>query len=187
MDECGEGDLVRKCLGGDAEAFQALAQRYYRPVAAYLFRRLGRSDVVEDLAQETFLQAYRSLRSGTRPQHFSSWLFGIAGNCAGKYLRRRRPVLFDPGAPPGQPAVEPELTAREEQEETQHLLKLLDVELAGLPEETRELLKMKHQGGLTCEQIAAELGRPVGTIKSLLSRTYRLLRDRLRPAGEDGP
>src|SRR5262249_50739911 len=138
VDERCEGDLVRLSLGGDAEAFQALTRRYYRPVAAFLLRRLGRSDVVEALAQETFLEAYRSLRQGARPQHFSSWLFGIASNRAGKYLRRRRPLLFDPGTPPAQPAVEPELTAREEQEETQHLLKLLDVELAGLPDETRE-------------------------------------------------
>jgi RNA polymerase sigma-70 factor (ECF subfamily) len=185
MDEGGEVDLVRRSTGGDAGAFQALAQRYYRPVAAFLLRRLGRPDVVEDLTQETFLEAFRALGEGARPERFSSWLFGIAANRAGKWLRRRRPVLFDPAAPPEQPAVEPELAALEEQEETKHLLELLDRELAGLPDQTRRLLHMKHQRGLTCEQIAAELGRPAGTVKSLLSRTYRLLRDRLRPAGED--
>jgi RNA polymerase sigma-70 factor (ECF subfamily) len=182
-----EVDLVQRSLDGDVEAFQALAHRYYRPVAAFLLRRLGRSDIVEDLTQETFLEAFRALRQGTKPETFSSWLFGIASNRAGKWLRRRRPVLFDPDAPPTQPAVESEMAAREDQEEMKHFLKILDGELANLPDETRQLLRMKHQDGLTCEQIAAKVGRPIGTIKSLLSRTYRLLRERLRPAGEDLP
>jgi DNA-directed RNA polymerase specialized sigma24 family protein len=49
------------------------------------------------------------------------------------------------------------------------------------------MLDLKHRQGQTCEQIAEQLGRPVGTIKSLLSRTYKLLRVRLAPRGEDGP
>jgi RNA polymerase sigma-70 factor (ECF subfamily) len=183
----GEDELVRRCLGGDAEAFGLLADRYYRPVAAFLYKRLQKADVVEDLAQETFLEAFRSLRAGQRPEHFSSWLFGVAHNLCGKWLRRKRPALFDPAVPPATPAAAPELQALEEREEQQSLLAALAAELASLPEETREVLKMKHEHGRTCEQIASRTGRPVGTIKSLLSRAYKTLRDRLRPAGEDGP
>ncbi len=179
-----ERELVERALGGDAGAFQALAGRYYRPVAAFLLRRINQSDVVEDLVQETFLEAFRALREGRRPEHFTSWLFGIAHNRAGRWLRKRRPVLFDPADPPATPAVLPELAARAEQEELEQRLAALDDELAGLPDELRQLLEMKHRRGLTCEQMARELGRPTGTIKSLLSRTYRLLRQRLAPPGE---
>jgi RNA polymerase sigma-70 factor (ECF subfamily) len=182
-----EALLVQRCLGGDTRAFEALAERYYRAVSAFLFRRVDRFDVVEDLAQETFLQAFRSLQTGQRPQHFSSWLFGIAHNISGKWLRRRRPVLFDPADPPRTLTVAPELAIHEELEEQQKRLALLDVGLASLPEEIRQVLHLKHTDGRTCEQIARDLGRPVGTIKSLLSRAYRTLRDRLRPAGEDRP
>jgi RNA polymerase sigma-70 factor (ECF subfamily) len=179
-----DGDLVQRCLSGDTAAFQALTARYYRPVGAFLFKRLRRADLVEDLAQETFLEAFRALKQGRRPEHFSSWLFGIAHNCCGKWLRRKRPHLYDPDHPPEQAAVDPELDARAELEEQQKLLQALDARLAELPEETRRLLRLKHRDGKTCEQIAAEVGRPVGTIKSLLARTYKALRERLRPAGE---
>ena len=81
------------------------------------------------------------------------------------------------------PAAAPsEAVLREEEEEQRKRLAELDRALAGLPEETRRLLEMKHRGEKTCEQIAAETGRPVGTIKSLLSRTYKLLRAALAPA-----
>ena len=77
-------------------------------------------------------------------------------------------------------AVLSEAELREEEEEQRKRLADLDRALAGLPEETRRLLEMKHKGEKTCEQIAAETGRPVGTIKSLLSRTYKLLRAALK-------
>ncbi len=80
-----------------------------------------------------------------------------------------------------------EADLREEEEEQRKRLEELDRALAGLPEETRRLLEMKHRGEKTCEQIAAETGRPVGTIKSLLSRTYKRLRAALAPAGEGRP
>jgi RNA polymerase sigma-70 factor (ECF subfamily) len=182
-----DADLVRRCLGGDGAAFEALAQRYYRPVGAFIYKRVGRCDLVEDLAQETFLEAYRALKEGRRPEHFSSWLFGIAHNCCGKWLRRRRPVLFAPDEAPELGAVAPELSALEEQEEQERLLAALDAGLSGLPEEVRRMLELKHRHGRTCEQIAAELGRPVGTVKSLLSRTYKALRALLGPRGEDEP
>lgn len=185
MDSQQQRDLVARAGRGDAEAFSALAARYYRPVAAFLLRRVSRPDVVEDLVQETFLEAYRSLGDGARPENFSSWLFGIASNRAGKWLRRKKPVLFDPDAPPTTPSTPSDLDARAELEEQQHRLAALDAGLAALPDDLRELLRMKHHRGLTCEQIAAELARPVGTIKSLLSRTYKLLRERLAPAGSD--
>src|SRR5262245_23549660 len=92
----GETELIERTLRGDTEAFQSLAGRYYRPVGAFLLKRVGRPDLVEDLVQETFLEAFRALREGRRPEHFSSWLFGIAHNRAGRWLRKRRLVLFDP-------------------------------------------------------------------------------------------
>src|SRR5262249_50208308 len=131
-------------------------------------------------------EAYRSLGDGACPEHFSSWLFGIASNRAGKWLRRKRPILFDPAAPPTTPSTPSEIDAHAELEEQQRRLAALDAGLAALPDDQRRLLEMKHRRGLMCEQIAAELGRPVGTIKSLLSRTYKLLRERLAPAGSEG-
>jgi RNA polymerase sigma-70 factor (ECF subfamily) len=179
----GEALLVERALRGDARAFHDLTLRYYRPVSAFVLRRVQRPDVVEDLAQETFLEAFRSLRAGRRPEVFASWLFGIAHNCCGKWLRRKRPRLFDANEQPDLIADCGDVPALEEFEEQQKRLRLLEDGLSGLPEDARRLLELKHRHGRTCEQIAAELGKPVGTVKSLLSRTYKLLRDRLGPAG----
>jgi RNA polymerase sigma-70 factor (ECF subfamily) len=174
-----EADLVGRAAGGDAEAFRLLAVRYYRPVGGFILKRVGRPDVAEDLAQETFLAAWQSLREGKRPEHFSSWLFGIAHNHCGKWLRRKRPRLFAPDAAPDLAAAPSEAALREEAEEQEKRLARLEAGLAELPEETRRLLELKHRRNKTCEEIAGELGKPVGTVKSLLSRTYKLLRERL--------
>ena len=178
-----DSGLVRRCLGGERDAFHELTVRYYRPVGAFLLKRVQRPDVVEDLAQETFLEAYRSLKAGRRPENFSSWLFGIAVHCCGKWLRRKRPALFDPADPPDLPPTPHAAAEAEEREEQEQRLTMLEQGLTVLPPETRTLLEMKHRQGKTCEQIAAELRQPVGTIKSQLSRAYKALRERLAPPG----
>jgi RNA polymerase sigma-70 factor, ECF subfamily len=181
-----DAELVRLTLQGRTEAFHHLTERYYRPVGGFILKRVQRPDLVEDLVQETFLEAFRALKDGRKPEHFSSWLFGIAHNRCGKWLRRKRPVLFDPDQAPELPAAVSEQTLREEREEQQKLLASLDAALHHLPEDTRRLLELKHRDGKTCEQIAGELGRPVGTVKSLLARTYKQLRSRLAPrTGEE--
>src|SRR4051794_2987922 len=92
-----DGPLVRRCLAGDRAAFHDLTPRHYRPVSAFVLRRGQRGDVVEDLVQETFLEAFRSLKVGKKPERFASWLFAIAHHCCGKWLRRRRPQGFAEG------------------------------------------------------------------------------------------
>src|SRR5262249_14709071 len=123
---------------------------------------------------------------GRGPEKFSSWLFGIAHNRCGKWLRRKRPVLFSPDDAPEIAAPPSEQALREELEEQEKQMTQLQTSLRGVPAEARRLLELKHRDGKTCEEIAAEVGRPVGTIKSLLARTYKLLRGALTPPGEEG-
>jgi RNA polymerase sigma-70 factor (ECF subfamily) len=183
MDTTADADLAQRAAHGDAAAFQELTVRYYRRIGAFVLRRVKRPDVVEDLTQDTFLEAYRSLRAGRLPENFVSWLFAIAHHCCGKWLRRRRPRLFDPHAAPELAEDVSPGSILEEVEEQQRQLAALETSLAELSPDVRRLLELKHRHGKTCEQIAGEVGRPVGTIKSLLARTYKLLRDRLVPAG----
>jgi RNA polymerase sigma-70 factor (ECF subfamily) len=178
-------ELVRQTLNGVTAAFQQLAVRYYRPVGGFILKRVGRPDLVEDLVQETFLEAFQALKAGRGPQHFSSWLFGIAHNRCGKWLRRKRPTLFDPTAAPKMGAATSDQELLEEVEEQQKRLAQLEAQLQGLPHDTRALLEWKHRDNLTCEEIAVKTGRPVGTVKSLLARTYKSLRVALtRKSGE---
>lgn len=177
-----DAELVERTRNGETGAFHLLCQRYYRPVGGFVFKRVGQWDLVEDLVQETFLEAFQAIKNGQTPTHFSSWLFGIAHNRCGKWLRRKRPALFDPQAAPDEPARPGDQAMLEEIEEQQKQFAELDAQLQGLPPETRRLLEMKHRDGKTCEEIAAELGKPVGTIKSLLARTYKALREAMSGA-----
>jgi RNA polymerase sigma-70 factor (ECF subfamily) len=180
-----DADLVAQCLRGSREAFHELTVRYYRPVCGFILKRVQAPDLVEDLVQETFLEAFQAMKNGSRPRQFASWLFGIAHNRCGKWFRRKRPALFPGTEPPAALATLGALAAHEELEEQQHLLALLEKGLAGLPTDTQRLLSLKHKQGMTCEQIAAELGQPVGTIKSQLSRAYKTLRARLTRPGDE--
>src|SRR5262245_25876395 len=174
--DASDADLVRRTMQHDTEAFHQLTVRYYRPVAGFVLKRVQRPDLVEDLVQETFLEAFQALKTGRGPEKFSSWLFGIAHNRCGKWLRRKRPVLFAPDDAPEIAVAPSEQALHEELEEQEKQMAQLQTRLQELPPETRRLLELKHRDGMTCEEIAAEVGRPVGTIKSLLSRTYKLLR-----------
>src|SRR4051812_31093713 len=68
-----QAQLVERVLRGDAQAFHELTVRYYRPVSGFVLRKVQRPDLVEDLVQETFLEAFRSLKAGKRPDHFAGW------------------------------------------------------------------------------------------------------------------
>src|SRR5262245_9591047 len=105
-----DAELVDQTRQGAARAFQQLCERYYRAVGGFVFKCVGRYDLVEDLVQETFLEALQALKAGQRPETFSSWLFGIAHNRCGKWLRRKRPVLFDPHDAPEDEAAPNEQT-----------------------------------------------------------------------------
>ena len=185
-DAASDEELAQQAANGQTAAFHRLTERYYRPVGGFIYKRVGRADLVEDLVQETFLEAWQALKAGRGPRKFSSWLFGIAQNRAGKWRRRKRPVLFDPSAAPDN-LVEapPEQALLEEIEEQQAQLSRLEQELQRLPDETRQLLEWKHRDGKTCEEIAAQTQRPVGTIKSLLARTYKTLRTALAATARD--
>src|SRR5687768_16556253 len=119
-----ERELVRQAAGGDGGPFERRPVRYSRPAGGFRMRRGGRADVVEDLAQETFLEALRSLKRGRVPDRFSTWLFGIAHNLSGKWLRRQRVLSF--GGPPPEEIAAPEgppgLQEVEEQQRLQRRL-----------------------------------------------------------------
>ena len=72
--------LVRAAQKGSSQAFTVLVERYHAPVLRYLTRQLGSAELAEDLVQETFLDAYRSLRQLDERRAFAAWLYQIARN-----------------------------------------------------------------------------------------------------------
>jgi RNA polymerase sigma-70 factor (ECF subfamily) len=82
-------DLIARARGGDEDAFRLIFERYTRPVISFIFYMAGERGAAEELAQETFLRAYRSMASLREDSNLSSWLFGIARNVAREWLRER--------------------------------------------------------------------------------------------------
>ena len=167
-----DADLITRVLqAGDPNAFGELVRRYQSPVRSFL-SRLTRGDeaLADDLAQETFLRAWRKLETFRAEARFSSWLFGIAMNEFRARLRRERRHQWDkPGDrdAESEPAVAgPPAGLRLDLDEA--LLRLT------LPERAAILLCCQH--GLTHEEAAQSLHSPLGTVKTNILRGKEKLR-----------
>ncbi|GAB4445538.1 MAG: sigma-70 family RNA polymerase sigma factor [Chloroflexi bacterium OHK40] len=184
-----EQRLVEAGQRGDVEAFNQLVRLYEGRVYNLCYRMLGDADAAADVAQDTFISAYRNLHR-FRGGVFRSWLLRIATNACYDALRarKRRPAvslqtvqededdgpgfdLPDPGESPDDAALRRELAAAIEQG------------IAQLPEDQRVVVILSDVQGLAYEEIAEVTNTNLGTVKSRLSRARARLRDILR-AGE---
>ena len=83
-------DLIRRSRAGDQEAFRLIFERYARPVLSFIYDLVGQRDLAEELTQETFVRAYKSLNGVRDETKLASWLFGIGRNVAREAIRTRR-------------------------------------------------------------------------------------------------
>lgn len=83
-------DLIARARRGDEEAFRLIFERYTRPIISFIFYMVNQSELAEELAQETFVRAYRNLNALRSEVKLSTWLFGIARNVAREAIRDRR-------------------------------------------------------------------------------------------------
>jgi RNA polymerase sigma-70 factor (ECF subfamily) len=179
-----EVELVRKARNGDRMAFEELIRRTSRLVFARLYLEIGDAHRAEDLLQETLIRAYRSLSSLAEPSKFRAWLLTVAVNVAvdaqRSDLRQKRatvgpggvaylPQLVDSGANPADQA--------EHNEMRDQVLAVL----RSLPEEYRLPLSLRYLAGADYETIQTQLGLSNGSLRGLLHRGLKLLRDRLPP------
>ena len=97
-DGAGLAALVERARAGDVAAFSALYERFYVPICRYLARLVGDDDLGDDLAQDTFLAAWRAVSGIEDSSYFVPWLYRIASNLARSHLRRARLIRWLPGA-----------------------------------------------------------------------------------------
>ena len=168
--------LVRSCLRGDAVAVRALVERFQAEVFGLCVRLLGHRHDAEDVTQEVFLRVFRSLKGWDPSRPLKPWFMGIAVNRCRTWLaqRARRPELVDylQDTAAGPPA-----------DDSAELLSEIQAALADLRPDYRTVFVLFHEQGLPYEDIAAALGRPVGTIKTWLHRGRLEVLDRLRRRG----
>jgi RNA polymerase sigma-70 factor (ECF subfamily) len=169
---------LARARGGDPAAFEALVRHYQDAVFALLWRVLARRAqraLVEDLAQETFLAAYRALPrfASDGPARLSTWLLTIATRVALKSLRGPRPIG------PMAEALEDLLAAPERTDaalETRQLAAEVRAALDGLSRHHRAILILREYHELDYVEIARALEIDVGTVKSRLARARAALK-----------
>ncbi len=172
---------------GDAAAFAKIMSHYESYVLGLLWRITGDKATAEDLCQETFLKVLKALPSFRRDSSLKTWLFRIAHNTATDHLRASGPAAEDledaerKGALPAAGAPSPL-----KQVEEGRLRQGIERAMATLPRTQREILHMLYWDGLTVAEIASATAMPEGTVKTLLFRGRRALRERVSSSLEEG-
>lgn len=184
-----DADLMLRVKRGDRAAFAALVEKYQQPVLNFLRRSLQDEVEAEDLAQNVFVQAWKSARRYRRTARFSTWLFTIARNlCLNELRRRARHAAASLESASGesetplpqrledrQTVTPPEALLREE------LFQKVEAALAALPETQRTAILLCREEEFSYEEIAAILGCSLSATKSLIHRGRETLKQKLKP------
>lgn len=164
-----DADIIRRVLAGEQQAYRSLVDRHAGAVRVFLLKRLRDPSAADDGAQEAFVRAYERLADLREPDRFLSWVLGIAANASAEQHRRERATRT--------------LSSEHPQADApREIDPALEGLVAALPEPYRETVRLRYWGGLSCEEEAAALGVPLGTLTKRLSRAHALLRESLEHA-----
>jgi RNA polymerase sigma-70 factor (ECF subfamily) len=180
--------LVERVQHGDKQAFGLLVVKYQRKLHRLLARLVRDPAEIEDLAQETFIKAYRALASFRGESAFYTWLYRIGLNTAKNHLvaqGRRVPVAngLDVSEAENFEGSERlhDLDTPERQLMTRQIAATVQEAMAALPEELREAITLREFEGLSYEEIANVMDCPIGTVRSRIFRAREAIAARLRP------
>jgi RNA polymerase sigma-70 factor (ECF subfamily) len=170
-------ELVDRCLRGDQAAMLALVDLYRGPVFGLCYRMLRHRQDAEDVAQECFVRALRSLPKWDRQREFLPWLLAIAGNRCRTLLsmRMRHPTASS--------LVEHLGDDEDQLSEARNLAEEVDLALGTLRPEYRQAFILFHQHELSYQEISETLSCPLGTVKTWVHRARRELIARLTERG----
>ncbi|MCK6414142.1 MAG: RNA polymerase sigma factor RpoE [Giesbergeria sp.] len=183
--------LVERTVAGDLRAYDLLVIKYQRRIERLIGRMVRDSDLVQDIAQETFLRAYRALHQFRGEAQFYTWLYRIAVNTAKKALMdlRRDPVVFEgalrtDGEENETSRIGPEPISEETPETVlaaQEIAAAVNAAMEALPEDLRQAVTLRELEGLSYEEIATAMECPIGTVRSRIFRAREAISARVRP------
>jgi RNA polymerase sigma-70 factor, ECF subfamily len=188
--------LVERTVAGDQKAFELLVVKYQRRIERLIGRMVRDTDLVEDIAQETFIRAYRALAQFRGEAQFYTWLYRIAVNTAKKALvdLKRDPLISEnalKGGGDGEDetsAVENELTTAETPETVlaaKEIAATVNSAMEALPEELRQAVTLREIEGLSYEEIAEVMNCPIGTVRSRIFRAREAISAKVKPMLEN--
>ncbi len=183
--------LVQRSLAGDMRAFELLVLKYERRIHRLIGRFIRDDGLVEDLAQETFIRAYRALGQWRGDAQFYTWLYRIAVNTAKKQLidLKRDPVLTesamrsrsDEDDEPRLPDTDTNGETPETLLASRQIADAIQEAMAALPDELRQAIALREIEGLTYEEISEAMSCPIGTVRSRIFRAREAISARIKP------
>jgi RNA polymerase sigma-70 factor (ECF subfamily) len=185
-------ELVARFQRGDSAAFDLLVRKYQHRIVGLISRYVSDWSECQDVAQETFLRAYRALGSFRGDAQFYTWLHRIAVNTAKNHLvaSRRRPPTgdidiadaeqFDSGIRLRDNDTPERELMRQQMEQT--VMRAVEA----LPEELRVAITLREVDGLSYEEIAKQMDCPIGTVRSRIFRAREAIDLELRPLMDTG-
>ena len=186
--------LVERTVAGDQKAFELLVIKYQRRIQRLIGRMVRDVDLVEDIAQETFIRAYRALAQFRGEAQFYTWLYRIAVNTAKKALMdlKRNPTVsensFKSDDDDETSPLENELTSSETPEAvlaSKEIAQMVNAAMDALPEELRQAITLREIEGLSYEEIADAMNCPIGTVRSRIFRAREAISEKIKPLLEN--
>ncbi|MFE8645481.1 RNA polymerase sigma factor RpoE [Sphingomonas sp. NCPPB 2930] len=187
--------LVERTVAGDQRAYGLLVVKYQRRIERLIGRMVRDSDLVEDIAQETFIRAYRALHQFRGDAQFYTWLYRIAVNTAKKALvdMRRNPVISENAMRSGgdddeTSFIDNELTSEETPETVlaaKEIAATVNAAMESLPEDLRQAVTLREIEGMSYEEIAEVMQCPIGTVRSRIFRAREAISAKVKPLLEN--
>ncbi|WP_269759200.1 RNA polymerase sigma factor RpoE [Variovorax sp. E3] len=184
--------LVQRTVAGDQKAFELLVIKYQRRIERLIGRMVRDVDLIEDIAQETFIRAYRALHQFRGEAQFYTWLYRIAVNTAKKALvdMKRDPTVSEAALRPSsedddetyRPGNEP--TTDETPESVlaaNEIASAVEAAMDALPAELRQAVTLREIEGMSYEEIAEVMNCPIGTVRSRIFRAREAISARVKP------
>ena len=181
MPERSDNELIRRTLEGDDESFSQLVERHKDFVYTMTVRILKNEQLAEEVAQDSFLRAYKSLKTFKHESKFSTWLYRICYNLSLNALakeNRDRTLFSDRDIEETQSVqnISKETESPLRYAENCDLSNIVNGCIDELPTKYGSILSMYHLSQLKYEEISIVTGLPIGTVKSHLYRARNLLK-----------
>ena len=186
-----DGPLVERVKLGDVKAFEMLVVKYQRRIERLIGRMVRDVDLVPDIAQETFIRAYRAMPKFRGESAFYTWLYRIAVNTAKKALMelKRDPLVSESSRASRDDddetsRVENELSDGETPDAvlaSKQIAAAVNFAIEALSDDLRQAITLREIEGLSYEEIAELMNCPIGTVRSRIFRAREAIALRLRP------
>jgi len=186
--------LVERTVAGDQRAFELLVIKYQRRIQRLIGRMVRDVDLVEDIAQETFIRAYKALHQFRGDAQFYTWLYRIAVNTAKKFLMelKRDPTVSESffktddedetkthGNEPTSDETPESVYAASE------IAAVVNAAMEALPDDLRQAVTLREIEGLSYEEISSVMSCPIGTVRSRIFRAREAISAKVKPLLEN--